>query len=107
MITIRISGNDPQFCIEAQGHALFDKKGKDVVCAAVSTLLQSWLIGTQQLCGTLVQSEQKSGYFIAYANISNDQEELLYRSLYLGLVILEQQYPQNIKVTREDSNGRR
>ncbi len=35
--------------LEAKGHAFFDKRGKDIVCAAISALLQNIYVGLSQI----------------------------------------------------------
>lgn len=41
--------------VEAQGHSGYGEAGEDIVCAAVSTLLQSALLGLLQVVGINVK----------------------------------------------------
>ncbi len=106
MIKIKINKNDNLF-IEAMGHALFDEKGKDIVCAAVSTLLQSWLIGIDELCKVLSEVEKKSGHMKVRIFELNEKVELLTQNLVLSLKVLENQYKEIIKVELEEKDGSR
>lgn len=110
MVTVRIKISDKAVKIEAKGHALFDRKGRDVVCAAVSTLLQSWFLGERSLCEAQVEAEQKAGangHFSAVMTSYGEKEKLLLDSLILSLNVLHNQYGDNIKVTVEETHGRR
>jgi hypothetical protein len=90
--------------IKASGHSLFDDKGKDLVCCAVSTLIQSWHISTRELCKAGVTADKKSGYFEARAE-KNKDSALLFNSLKLSLSVIANRYPDNIKLIVEDKNG--
>jgi uncharacterized protein YsxB (DUF464 family) len=93
--------------VEASGHALFDKKNKDIVCSAVSILLENWLLSEKALCNARAEKiVRESGSFHCGINGYNGDQLLLFRSLSLGLMKIEEQYPNNIKVTMEDYNGR-
>lgn len=111
MVTVRIKIADKAVKIEAKGHALFDRKGRDVVCAAVSTLLQSWFLGEKELCEAPVEAEQKqgsgNGRFSAVMRNYGEKEKLLLDSLILSLNVLQNQYGEHIKVTVEETHGRR
>ena len=45
MVRVRLA----PFRIQANGHAGFDEPGKDIVCAAVSALLQALALGLERL----------------------------------------------------------
>lgn len=112
MVTVRFRLDPEAVIVEAKGHALFDARGKDVVCAAVSTLLQSWLIGVKELCQASVEAEQGQdgsggGNFTARMTGYGVKEKLLLDNLILSLKVLQNQYGEHIKVTVEETNGRR
>ncbi len=106
MVTVRIKITDKAVKIDAKGHALFDKKGRDVVCAAVSTLLQSWFLGEKELCEASVEAKQDKGFSAVMTN-TGERERLLLDSLILSLNVLGNQYAKQIKVTVEETHGRR
>ena len=81
MITIKYTQNT----IQAQGHANHSKAGSDIVCAAVSTLLQ-----TLELRGTATKSK---GDMIVH---TEDREAL--RLVVEGLRLVERNYPENVEV---------
>jgi uncharacterized protein len=107
MVTIRFKMTRNSVKIDAKGHALFDKKGKDVVCAAVSVLLQSWFVGEKELCEASVETKTEDGHFSAQMGNYGEKEKLLLDNLILSLKVLQNQYSDHIKVTVEETNGRR
>ena len=96
---------DAEYCfVEAKGHALFDNKGKDLVCCAVSTLIQNWMLSTKALCGADVEYEQDGGR--ASGKVKRTKEtELLFDSLRLGIEVLGKQYSGQIHIRMEERNG--
>ena len=81
MITITITPNS----IKAEGHANYDEPGKDIVCAAVSTLMQ-----TLELRGTAVKS---SGDMLVY---TEDKQAL--ELIAEGLKQISENYPEYVEV---------
>ena len=69
----------------AQGHANYSTPGQDIVCAAVSTLLQ-----TLELRGKATKSK---GNMIVH---TEDKEAL--RLVVEGLRLIESRYPENVEV---------
>lgn len=106
MIGIKINKDDI-LTLEAKGHSFFDVKGKDIVCAAVSILIQSWLIGIMELCRVKVEEDRKDGFLSVKVIELNESVKLLTQNLVLSLKILEQQYRENIKVELEEKDGSR
>ncbi len=92
--------------VHAQGHALFDKKGKDIVCASASVLLENWCLSEKELCRTKIEMIREKGFLKARIVDGNKEDLLLFKSLALGIMALAEQYPENIKVIVEDDNGR-
>lgn len=81
MITIKHTHNS----ITAQGHANYSTPGSDIVCAAVSTLLQ-----TLELRG---KATKDKGDMIVH---TEDKEAL--RLVVEGLRLIEANYPSNVEV---------
>lgn len=105
MITVSFNNSKDFIEVRALGHSLFDKKGKDIVCASVSVLLQSWCLSESELCGAVIEKEQAPGQFRAKIKDCKTGEMLLFKSLVLSLLTLEHQYPENIRIEMEDGNG--
>jgi uncharacterized protein YsxB (DUF464 family) len=47
MVTVKVSIHAGHLKIEADGHANFDHPGKDIVCASVSAIIQTAVLGLQ------------------------------------------------------------
>lgn len=52
--------------IEIKGHSNADEHGKDIVCAAISTLAQSLVVGVVEVLKINANYKIKSGYFHLY-----------------------------------------
>lgn len=91
--------------IRAEGHALFDLKGRDVVCAAVSVTLQGWVVGSRILCKQEVVVQQEKGQWEGRLQEVNEEALLLWRQMILMLDILSRQYPENIRLKWEENHG--
>jgi len=90
--------------VRAQGHSLFDKKGKDLVCCAVSTLIESWYLTCYELGEGHCEASRKDGFFEAKVD-KNEKNSLFFRSLYVSLVPLQRQYESLIKLRMEEKDG--
>ena len=58
-VTRDVKGKIVQF--EATGHADFAKSGEDIVCAAVSSLLQTTLLGLQEYLKINLEINKEKG----------------------------------------------
>ena len=45
MIKINVSAESGRMTIEVEGHAMYDAHGRDIVCAGVSAILQTAVLG--------------------------------------------------------------
>lgn len=79
MINVNIIINDNEIIkeVSVKGHSLFDKKGKDVVCAGVSALIQSVYLA-----------------IIALYKKSEREKDLIYKEENFGIIIKD--YPFDI-----------
>ncbi|NPV38901.1 hypothetical protein BREVNS_0764 [Brevinematales bacterium NS] len=102
---IDISISEKTHRVVASGHALFDQKGKDVVCAAVSVTLQGWVVGTRLLCKEDVAVRQTEGRWEAEVSEMNENSLLLWKQMILTLDILSRQYPDHIRLHWEENHG--
>ena len=92
--------------ITAKGHALFDKKGKDLLCCAVSTLLQSFIVGLNQIGETIVDFKKDNGYLKIDVKKINDKTRLLLDFIFINLKVIENEHSTHIKITLEEPYGR-
>lgn len=86
--------DERQVSIRATGHAQFAKPGKDIVCAAVSILLEHT---TQNLTSCHVNDDGVN-YNADVLNIDEGDKRLL-RALGNTLATIAHQYPKNLSFT--------
>lgn len=101
MITIIYDEKGKDMDLQASGHAGYAPKGQDIVCAAVSTLMQSlaYSVGS----GTVTCDPGGDNILRVQANRSLDtlaKFELVIDGLYL----LAQQYPENVQLMNLHAN---
>ena len=94
MIEIQRNNNG----ISIKGHAGYAPHGQDIVCAAVSALVQAFYVSVQQLTADQVKADFSPGKaVIEYGNLS-DVAKLLEDSLFVGLNLISDNYPDHVRV---------
>jgi uncharacterized protein len=94
--------------IEVKGHALFDVKGRDIVCASVSTLTLTSLYSISFHCGDVMEIKEGSGELRAVIDRRELSEEtrsdftVIVQTLIIGLKEIEKNYPEKLKVVFSD-----
>lgn len=78
------------------GHVGFDVKGKDVVCAAISALTQSSVIGLKDVMKLNVDYSIKDGFVECKIIESNECAQNMIKTLHDALLQLSKQYPKNV-----------
>ena len=85
--------------IESKGHSGYAQHGKDIVCAAVSVLMQALLVGIQEISGKHLECKliEKDDFFKLYWSIDIIPEiKLLSETVALSLKRIADAYPKNI-----------
>lgn len=85
---------------EARGHAGYAPSGEDIVCAAVSALTQTALLGLQEVLKVPVtwKADEEKGELTVRLRTSTEGTELLLRTLEAGLKNIAGQYPDLIGI---------
>lgn len=86
--------------IRAEGHAEYNP-GADVVCAAVSTLMQTLYAGLDGVCHASVGEKHEDGLMVvvAYTGADNGKEaHTLFQSIILGLQLIAKEYPDHVQI---------
>ena len=98
MISVNVSfiGNKINKLI-VNGHANFDKYGKDLVCAAVSAIIFGGINALESESSNieLIQKENELGVIV---NKSNEKIEIILQTILVQLETIEKSYPKNIKI---------
>ena len=94
---------------EAKGHTGYAPAGQDIVCAGVSTLVQTAVLGLQELVGLEpeIEQQQKQGLFkCRIPNIvderKREQADLILNIMYLGLQQIAQEYRKYVQVSLKE-----
>lgn len=83
-----------------KGHAGMAEKGQDIVCAAVSVLTQTVVLGLTQYLGLQPEVKRKSGYLSCLLTQQEHREEVraIFESMALGLKEIVGQYPDFVRM---------
>ena len=101
MINIIYNEAGQDMVLRAEGHAGYAPKGQDIVCAAVSTLMQSLAYSVDS--GTVTCDT--SGDNILCVQASRSLDTLAKFELVMdGLHLLAQQYPENVRLMNLHAN---
>jgi len=93
--------------LESRGHALYCESGKDIVCAAVSALIQAAVLGLIDYAKLDIGSEITDGnvYFTLDSNIAPDERvkaDAILETMRLGLVSIQQGYSEFIQIVEKE-----
>jgi uncharacterized protein YsxB (DUF464 family) len=82
------------------GHAGYDEPGKDIVCAGVSTLVQTFIQSVEELTADKIKYSMQPGTVdIEFRNLS-ERAQLLLDSFFVGISLISGEYPDNVKLTK-------
>ncbi|MDP4086986.1 MAG: ribosomal-processing cysteine protease Prp [Bacillota bacterium] len=107
MIEISITRTDSDFikAFEVSGHALFAKRGQDIVCAGVSAVTVGTINAVHALTGVTPEIEHREDGFLRCVipdNLPEDTFEkvqLLLEGMIVSLRGIENEYGTHIKIT--------
>lgn len=88
--------------IRAEGHAGYEP-GNDIVCAAVSALLQTLYAGLESVCHAETGKKNEDGMMVvvAYSGADNRKEtHALFQGILCGLQLIAREYPDHVKVEK-------
>lgn len=92
--------------VECRNHTGFAESGKDIVCAGISCITQTAILGVQNIAKVKsnVKIDDKIGYLklelISFKKDSPNfhDAQVILKTMLCGLEDLERQYPKNLKV---------
>ena len=102
MIKISLSSAFP-YSFEIKGHSGYAEEGKDVVCAAVSAIGQTALLGLLKFCPEGVSYERDDGYLkVVVSDVKSEEIRLRAETVLLtmreGLKDIADGYPRFVKL---------
>ena len=92
--------------ITIDGHAGYAPHGQDIVCAAVSALVQTFLASVEELTTDYIEAAgnaQGQIQLIKYRNLTAEGTTLL-GSFFIGIRMIADAYPSNLKLTEHLSH---
>lgn len=101
MITIIYDEKEKDMILQASGHAGYAKKDSDIVCAAVSALMQTLAYSVDD--GTVTRSQDDCNTLTVQAEQSFDNMAK-FELVTDGLMLLAKQYPENVRFVNLHAN---
>jgi uncharacterized protein YsxB (DUF464 family) len=102
MIKVNVKRNDNKvYELVIKGHAGYDVHGKDIVCAAVSSMAITTINNIIALDES-IDYEENSGLLIIRVKRDTEINNKLLDNLVRMLTELKNQYPKNIEIRNED-----
>ena len=103
MIKVNVKyNNNNVYELVIKGHAGYDEHGKDIVCAAVSSMAITVINNIIALDNDSIAYEEKSGLLIIRVKRDTEVNNKLLDNLVRMLTELKDQYPKNIEIRNED-----
>lgn len=84
--------------ITVKGHAGCAEPGKDIVCAAVSTLAQTLAVSLEKLTPDSVGYDLEPGHMEIYHGTLSDRGKYLIKSFFIGVKMVAEQYPDYVRI---------
>ena len=97
MIEIKQTNN----AIMVEGHANYAPIGKDIVCSAISSLVQTLIRSIEKLTEDKIEYDMQPGkVHIKHGDLS-DSAKLLINSFFIGAKMIAENYPENVQVKND------
>ncbi|HHY41862.1 MAG TPA: ribosomal-processing cysteine protease Prp [Thermoanaerobacterales bacterium] len=89
--------------LEISGHAKYAEYGKDIVCAGVSALAETAILGLKHVACVKPLVIKRQGYLALKLPDNLPQEELkkatiILETIFLGLKDISKSYPSNVRI---------
>ena len=104
MVRIELVKADGLFCgFSAKGHAGCGDPGEDIVCAAISAIMQTAVGGITETANIPAGVSLREGDLLCTVDRDADRRQsedadLLIRTMQQGLSAIQQQYPKALKI---------
>ena len=97
MITVTLIRKDGKVTgVRSSGHSGLAKSGNDILCAAVSALIQTAYLAVSDVSGK-TDYPKRDGFF-EFSVPTDHDAQVIVRAMQLGLQDLSGGYPQNLKL---------
>ena len=90
--------------ISIKGHANYAEHGKDIVCSAVSALVQTLIQSVEELTADKIEYDMQPGAVHIKFWCLSDQSKVLVNAFFIGVKSIAAAYPKNVKLTELSSH---
>lgn len=87
--------------ITIKGHANYARPGKDIVCAAVSTLVQTLIQSVEELTADQIEYNMAPGAVSIKFWCLSDQSKVLVNAFFIGVKGIAAAHPENVSVVNQ------
>ena len=98
MIKATFTESGHKLSLRLEGHAGYAEEGKDIVCAAISTLLQSFIASVEELTTDNLKCVISAGNAVIRYKDLSEQAQLLMKSFFIGCQMIADNYPEYVTV---------
>lgn len=84
--------------ITVSGHAGYAEAGKDIVCAGVTALTMSLVKSLNDLTEDKIEYEISPGRADIYYRDLSEAGKLLVDSFFIGICLIAEEYPDNVRI---------
>lgn len=109
MTKVTVSYKSSIVSLEASGHAGYASHGEDIVCAAISVLMQTAVNSLEAVAGIkqFIYEADESGYMYIELPVNleksqADKAEVILRTILTGLEGIAEAYPKNMKLLKRE-----
>lgn len=99
MIRFKITSSNNKYNVNVEGHANYDEKGYDIVCAAASTALNV-IINVIDNLGYNIEDYQGSDGKVSFSCIKDDKTSAIIKTLEESFDVLAKDYPLYVKIIK-------
>ena len=85
--------------IKIRGHAHYAEPGKDIVCAAVSVLVQTLIQSVESLTADKIEYDMQPGTVDIKFWCLSDQSKVLIDAFFIGIKGVAEAHPDNVRLT--------
>ena len=85
----------------AQGHAEAGESGNDIVCATVSAITQTAVLGLVKVAGITPRLDRRNGYLsvqLDWVDATKTEVKTILDTAFTGLTDIAHQYPKNLTI---------
>ena len=86
--------------VTIKGHAHYAEPGKDIVCAAISALTQTFIASVEELTAAEIKYVISSGNVDINYEGFTDRARVLLDSFFIGCELIAREYPENVRIAQ-------